>query len=159
MWFNKKKKVLSIENKVQVTPFKPLDYHPKIIVAWIKAIEGNQDIIKWLKDNGYEELVVASSAILLNNDARDWLMKNGYPHLMAMINASEGIVSAQLWLKKHKFELLYHISMAIENEKESWDWISKNATVDIFMLAQTIKRIKDKIEENHNDIHSFNKDL
>lgn len=162
MWFKRKKEKEAEKNTVQkpiITPLKPLAYPPKIILAWSKAIEGNQEIIKWLKENGYHELVVASSAILLNNDARDWLMKNGYPHLMAMINASEGKISAQKWLKANKFELLFHIAMAVENEKESWFWLKKHSSIDIVILAQTIKKIKDKIEENHNDIHSFNKDL
>ena len=49
--------------------------------------------------------------------------------------------------------------MAVEDEKESWLWLKNNSTIDIFMLTQTIKKIKDKIDENHNDIHSFNKDI
>ncbi|MBI1836268.1 MAG: hypothetical protein HYR91_03275 [Flavobacteriia bacterium] len=158
-WFNKKKKTSNTTGKVVKTALKPLDYHPKIILAWIKAIEGNEKVIHWLNTNGYPELVIASSAILLNNEARDWLMKNGYPHLMAMINAAEGISSAQSWLKKHKFELLFHIAMAVEDENNSWIWLRTKASPDIFMLAQAIKKVKDKIEENHNDIHSFGKDL
>lgn len=160
MWFKRKK---NTENnsvkKPIITPLKPLAYPPKIILAWAKAIEGNKEITKWLSENGYHELVIAAAAIALDDEARNWLMKNGYPHIMAMINAAEGIESAQNWLKSNKFELLYHIAMAVEDEKESWLWIKNNSTIDIFMLTQTIKKIKDKIDENHNDIHSFNKDI
>lgn len=138
---------------------KVLNYHPKIILAWAKAIEGNDELGKWLNENGYKELVIATAAIKLNTEARDWLMENGYPHLMAMINAAEGIESAQKWLLKNKYTLLYHIAMAVEDEKESWIWLKKQATPDVIILAQNIKIVKDKIDENHNDIHSFRKDL
>ena len=159
-WFSRKKKTPSTDfNSGPVKAMmKPLNYHPKIVLAWAKAIDGNKDLLKWLKSNGYPELVFASSAIHLKNDARDWLMENGYPHLMAMINAAEGNEKAQNWLKKHNLDLLYHIAMAVEHENSSWIWLKKNSTPDIFILAQTITKVKDNIEEKHNDIHSFGDD-
>jgi hypothetical protein len=48
---------------------------------------------------------------------------------------------------------------AIEGEAPSWQWLGSNATPDLFILTQTIKKVKDQIEENHNDIHTFRKDL
>lgn len=161
-WFNKKKKSSEGQAFDPTTPFKatvkPLDYHPKIVLAWAKAIEGNKEITKWLQTNGYPELVYASSAIHLKNDARDWLMLNGYPQLMAMIHAAEGDEKAQAWLKKHNFELLYHIAMTVEHDRESLLWLRKNSSADILILTQTIQKVKDKIEEKHNDIHSFGDD-
>jgi len=155
-WFRKKRKYSTEDlTKAEV---KPIDYPAKIILAWGKAIQGNDDILFWLKDNGYPELVMATYAIYLKEDARVWLQKNGYPHLMAMINAAEGNESAQKWLLTHNYELLYHIAMAVEAEKDSFDWLGKNAPVDIFLLAKSIKIVKDKIEENHNDIHTFRRD-
>jgi len=154
-WFKKKVKSSNIE-KVE---FKPIDYPAKIILAWCKAIDRNTDILQWLKENGYQELVMATYAIYLREDARVWLQKNGYTHLMAMINAAEGNEPAQKWLLRNNFETLYHIAMAVESEMESFDWLGKNAPADIFLLAQTIKKVKDQIEENHNDVHSFRKDI
>ena len=159
-WFKKKKdnetkKEAPLEENI--IPMQPMNYHPKIILAWIKAIEGDQEFLDWLTNNGYPELTIACSAIHLRDDARAWLMKNGFQHLMAMINAAEGSEKAQKWLLLNKLDTLYHIAMAIENEKESWFWLKENATQDIFILAQVIKRIKDGIEERHNDIHSFGK--
>ena len=49
--------------------------------------------------------------------------------------------------------------MVAEHENDSMIWLRKNATPDIFLLAKAIRQVKDKIEENHNDIHSFGKDL
>ena len=105
------------------------------------------------------ELFMATYAIYLKEEARDWLQQNGYAHLMAFINAAEGNESAQKWLQVHQFDLLYHMALAIESEEESWAWLRHHSSQDIFLLTTIIKQVKDKIEENHNDIHSFRKDL
>jgi hypothetical protein len=159
-WFKKKEKALpkKVED-VQMVHIKPIDYHPKIILAWAKAIEGNDDLMLWLKDNGYPELTMATYAIYLKEEARDWLTKNGYPHLMAMIHGAEGNEMAQKWLLAHDFMILYHMALAIEDEEESWVWLGKNVSPDMFILTQSIKKVKDQIEENHNDVHSFRKDI
>lgn len=158
VFFRKKKKKQSTDSTFQKVVVKPLEYHPKIILAWAKAIEGNKEFSVWLKENNYTELVFAASAIWLKQEARDWLMQNGYPHLMAMINGAEGDEKAQKWLLKNGFEILYHIALAVENEQDSWKWLNLYTTPDIFILAKTIKKVKDDIEENHNDIHSFGRD-
>lgn len=156
-WFKRKKREI-IARELSKTPLKRIDYPAKILIAWSKAIEGNEDFLNWLKDNDYEELHMATYAILLKEEARNWLQENGYAHLLAMINAAEGNESAQKWLLVHDFETLYHIAMAVESEQSSWEWIGKNAPADVFILAKSIKKVKDDIEENHNDIHSFRKD-
>lgn len=157
-WFKKKKREI-VASELSSTPLKRIDYPAKIIVAWSKAIEGNDEIMLWLKENGYMELFMATYAIYLKEEARNWLQENGYAHLLAMINAAEGNESAQKWLLVHDFEILYHIAMAVEDEHSSFEWLGKNAPADIFILTKTIKKIKDQIEENHNDVHSFRTDL
>ena len=157
-WFKKKKRKI-ITKDLSATPLKRIDYPAKIIVAWSKAIEGNDDIMRWLKENGYEELVMATYAIYLKDEARNWLQHNGFAHLLAMINAAEGNESAQKWLQVHHFEILYHIALFVEADEISQQWIIKNAPADIYMLALSIKKIKDQIEENHNDIHTFRQDF
>jgi hypothetical protein len=113
----------------------------------------------WLKDNGYPELTMATYAIYLKDEAREWLVKNGYPHLMAMIHGAEGNETAQKWLLAHDFMILYHMALAIEDEEESWVWLGQHVSPDMFILTRTIKKVKDMIEENHNDVHSFRKDI
>ena len=157
-WFKKKKREI-IADELSKTPLQRIDYPAKIIVAWSKAIEGSDEFVLWLNDNGYKELAMATYAIYLKDEARDWLQNNGYAHLLAMINAAEGNESAQKWLLVHNFEVLYHIAMAVEDEQDSFKWLGQNAPADIFILTQSIKRIKDQIEENHNDIHTFRQDL
>jgi hypothetical protein len=158
-WFKSKKKSKEkVTEAVEVIPMKPMNYHPKIILAWAKAVDGNVEIATWLTDNGFQELTIACSAIRLKDEARTWLMQNGYPHLMAMINAAEGNTKAAKWLEINKMDLLFHISQAVEDNQKSWAWLKHNATQDLFILAQSIKIVKDKIEERHNDIHSFGGD-
>ena len=137
---------------------KSIQYEAKIVLAWAKAIEGDQLIQLGLKEMGYPELFHATEAIYLRQNSRDWLIENGFAHLMAMINAAEGLVPAQKWLLENKFDLLYHIGRAVDHEEDSWTWLAKNASPDLFILAKSIQFIKDKIEENHNDIHSFGRD-
>ncbi len=157
-WFKKKKREI-VASELSKTPLQRIDYPAKIIVAWSKAVEGNDDIMSWLKDNGYKELFMATYAIYLKEEARQWLQDNGYAHLLAMINAAEGNESAQQWLLVHDFEILYHVAMMVEHEEESTRWLIANAPADIYMLAQSIQKVKDQIEENHNDIHTFRQDL
>lgn len=154
-WFKKNKTKQISVNDIQKVVMKPINYPPKIILAWAKAIEGNEEIAKFLADNGYLELNMASAAIFLKPEARTWLMQNAYPHLMAMIHAAEGDQKALKWLRMNGFDLLAAIALAVEGENEAWDWLKNNATQDLFILAQSIKKVKDQIEENHNDVHSF----
>lgn len=157
-WFRKKDKSNRVVGQQAIVPMKTIDYPPKIILAWAKAVEGNDEIVVWLKENGFEELAMATYAIYLKEPARDWLTKNGYPQLMAFINAAEGNVKAQRWLLLHDFEMLHYMSLAIDDDQDAWKWLGENVTADLFLLAQSIKKVKDKIEEKHNDVHSFGKD-
>jgi hypothetical protein len=147
------------DQKPDIVSLKPLSYAPEIILAWAKAIEGNVTLQNWLLENGYSELYFSVFAIYLKDEPRDWLVKNGYAHLMAMINACEGNPNAGKWLLNNNFPLLYHISKAVDHEEESWIWLRANSSIDIFELTKSIQLVKDQIEENHNDIHSINKDF
>jgi hypothetical protein len=155
MWNFFKRKKNEFKAKRQKVAMNPLEYSPKIILAWAKAIDGHENIREWLAKNGYEELAVSCWAIRLKNDARDWLMENGFPHLMAMINAAEGNEQARDWLKKHGFTMLYNLGLAGDGEQEGFAWLKQHCTPDLFILAQTIRKVKDQIEERHNDVHSF----
>jgi hypothetical protein len=136
-----------------------LDYPPKIMLAWIKTLEGHKDLGLWLLDNGYPEIYHTTQAILLKEEARSWLTNNGFPHLLAMVNAAEGNENAQRWLQLHGFEVLYQLAMAVEGEMNSFAWLKAHTDQFLFELAKAIKHVKDKIEFNHNDMYSFGKDI
>ncbi len=127
-------------------------------MAWIKGLEGHNELELFLYENGYEEIFFLNQALKLKPEARDWLMNNGYPHLMAFVNAAEGNETALKWLEKHHFLFLYHAALAIEDEHESFKWLNINSDEFRFGLIKTIKQLKDKIEFNHNSIYT-RKDL
>ena len=160
-WFKKSKKPkekVSMEENPSKVSLRPVQYSNMVILAWAKAVDGNIEIQKWLVENDYEELVHASYAIRLKEDSRTWLMDNGYAHLMAMINGCEGNANAQKWLLDYGFLNLYHVARAIDYEQDSWKWLAKKKLSQLAILVKSIQRVKDKIEETHNDIHSMNKD-
>ena len=154
---NKKKKEKKELEKTKV-PLRPINYSNMVILAWAKAVEGNIELQKWLKENGYEELVHATYAIKLKEESREWLMDNGYAHLMAMINGCEGNVNAQNWLLDYGLNNLYHVARAVDHEQDSWKWLVMKKRTQLAILAKCIQKVKDDIEECHNDIHSMNKD-
>jgi hypothetical protein len=47
------------------------------------------------------------------------------------------------------------MALAIDGESEGWEWLNKNNLPELFALSQVLKSIKDKIEDRHNDAHSF----
>ena len=136
-----------------------LSYPSLVILAWAKAVDGHATLHNWLHENGYPELWMATQAIRLHDPARQWLLKNGYPELMAMISAAEGDEKAQKWLQQFGYDVLYHIAMAVEHEQGSWFWLRKNTSPELIILAKSIQVVKDRIEENHNDVHAIHKDL
>ncbi len=156
--FEKETKQKTSELKKSVIDYAHLNYPPKILLAWIKAIEGNKDLELYLLDNGWEELFYLNQAMKLKDEARNWLLVNGFPHLLAFVNASEGNESAQKWLQVHGFETLFHTALAIEGENLSYAWLKSNTNELIFGIASTYKKMKDTIEFNHNDMYSIGKD-
>ncbi|MEY4217072.1 MAG: hypothetical protein RLZZ68_1528 [Bacteroidota bacterium] len=138
---------------------KPINYPTSIVLLWAKAIEGNQEVQLFLLKEGFPELFHATNAIFLVQDSRDWLMQNGYAHLMAMINTCEGLQTAGEWLLKNNMHLLYHMGRSVDHEADSMQWMVANASQDLVILARAIQYKKDQIEENHNDLHTFGKDL
>lgn len=135
------------KNEEKSVAIQPFSYHPKIILAWAKGLEGNTDLLRYLKENGYEELVYASRAIHGKESARSWLMKNGYPHITAMINAYEKDDQALEWLKKNRFALFYNMARAIKDEDEGFQWINKNSTQEIYLLTKVIKHVKEERDD------------
>lgn len=139
----KKKKATQVKN-IAIRPF---EYHPKIILAWAKGIEGNADLLKYLNENGFEELVQAARAIHGKERARSWLLENGYPQVTAFIRAYEKDPQALNWLMSHKFELFYFMALAVRDEDEGFVWINKNSTQEFFLLTKVIKHIKEERDE------------
>lgn len=129
------------------------DYHPKILLAWAKAIEGNEDLLQYLWDHGYPELVMTKHALYLKKYARDWLMENGYAHFMALVRAAEGEEKALQWLVDHKLFLFYNMALAIDGYNDGFKWINLHSTQEVFYLTRIMKSVKDEIEHDNNEFH------
>ena len=156
MFFKRNKKPKTPTQKLVV---KPVDYPPKVLLAWSKSIEGDHTFTAWLTQHGFQELAIATYAIYLKDDARTWLAENGYPHLLAMINGAERDEKAKKWLKQFGFDLLYHMAEAIDDDLSSMQWLKLNTGPEVLIITTAIKKIKDQIEDNHKNIHYFGKDL
>lgn len=152
----KKKKQKSATPKV--APVKNRTYPDKVILAWAEAVIGNKKIQDWLVSNGYEELHIFVFALHNKEDARIWLLENGFAHLMAMINCAEGNDNAFNWLENHGFETLKYVGIAGDGRKEGYLWLKRFNLDQWIHLAQNIQKVKDQLEETHNDIHSFGND-
>ncbi|MFK8038697.1 MAG: hypothetical protein AB8B74_10440, partial [Crocinitomicaceae bacterium] len=118
--FGKKKKPKKIEGIVKL---QPLDFPPKVIHVWSKAIEGDKQCLEILLKSEYKPLGLFVYALHLKDDAREWLLHNGYAHLMAMINGIEGNAYAINWLAQHNFQILMHMALSADGDKESFDWL------------------------------------
>ena len=145
-----KKKKAEIE---KIGNLKELNYPVKILVAWGEAISGNAKIRDFLSQNGYPELGIFVFALNNKDDAREWLMKNGYAHLMAMINGGEGNNNAIKWLKKNGYHILANMALFIDREDSGFEWLIKNDYKVFAFLAQKMRIVKDKINDNNVDPH------
>lgn len=128
-------------------------YPAKILIAWSEAINGHKGIREWLMANGYPELGLFVFALHNQQEARSWLMDNGHPHLMALISGAEGNASALAWLKKFGFDLLEKAARAADNDDEALHWLLEQNEKELAMIAQRMRRVKNEIEANNNDVH------
>lgn len=134
-----RKKVKTAGTDPKYVKIQPLEYPPKIILAWNECLKGNVDITNWLLENGYRELVIAASVIHGENSGEQWLMKNGFPHLLAFAHAMEEDEEALRWLEVNKFEKLRRIALAATYENWAWDWVLANCTEDLILLCKTLR--------------------
>jgi hypothetical protein len=133
-------------------------YPAKILVAWAEAIGGNKDIREWLMANGYPELGLFVFALHNQEEARQWLLDKGHPHLMALINGAEGNPSALAWLKKFDFDFLEKMARAADNDDAALHWLLENGEQELATVAQRMRKVKNEIERNNNDMHRMSSD-
>jgi len=136
---------------------KSFEYPIKILVLWGEAIGGNEEAIRWLIANGYNELGLFVYALRNIDKPREWLLKNGYPHLMALINGAEGKKDAVNWLLKNGFPLLSKVALAADGDVQAMNWLLENDKL-FGILAVKIKKVKDQIDFDNSWYYSINSD-
>lgn len=139
----------------KITTILKTSYPAKILLAWAEAIGGNKEIREWLSSNGYQELSVFVFALNNKEDAKKWLMHNGYQHLAATIAGSEGKSDAIEWLKKYHFDVLAHVGMSGDGHDSSFRWLVKNSHREMAIVSKRIQDVKDRIEQDNNDVHKI----
>jgi hypothetical protein len=149
---NKKK---SNDLPVPSVPLQDLTYNGKILLAWGEAISGNREIRDWLIKNGYPELGLFVFALHNKDNARNWLMENGFAHLFALINGAEGNIEALRWLHLNGFDALEAMARAGDGDLDAFEWLRQHGYADLAVIAARIKKVKQEIEENNNDIHKI----
>lgn len=137
---------------------RPLEYSPKILLAWSEAIAGNGKIRDWLIKNGFRELGLFAFALRNNDEARNWLMENGYPHLVAMINGVEGNEVALKWLLRNNLPIMGEMAKAGDGDAEALKWLLQNGYREFALIAKKIQIVKDEIERDNNDFHKISRD-
>ena len=83
-----------------------LDYDPKVLMAFLKSLEGDRKFSDFLMNNGYRELEALASAIHSNEAALQWLLENGYPEFAILSNAIDNEDAAIEWLEKYNCKFL-----------------------------------------------------
>lgn len=129
-------------------------YPTKVLIAWGECISGNNEITKWLMQNGYKELGIFRYALHNQDESREWLMKNGHPELMAVINGAEGNPQALMWLEKHGFSVLAHVARVGDGDQKSFQWLKINQP-ELAMIGKKIQIVKDEIQANNEDVHKI----
>lgn len=131
------------------------EYPSKIMIAWREAIGGNRELRDWLTSNGYPELGIFVFALHNKDDARNWLIANGHPHLMALVNGAEGNPNALLWLKKYGFDVLEKMARGADNDDNAVAWLVTKGFGDMAGIAMRMRRVKNQIEADNNDVHKI----
>ena len=107
-----------------------LDYDPKVLMAFLKSLEGDRKFSDFLMNNGYRELEALSSAIHSNEAALQWLLDNGYPEFAVLSNAIDNEDAAIAWLDKYHCTFLATFAAACRKEDAAIKWFVDNVYGD-----------------------------
>jgi len=150
-----KRNKIANKKKINKASLKPINYPPKILLAWGEVISGNSKIRDWMMKNGYPELGIFYHALRNDVKAKEWLMKNGYPHLLAMISGGEGDQIALKWLEQFDFFILKHMAMAIDGHSGAKNWLMNHDKI-YAGLALKMEIVKNEIDLKNNSPHTIN---
>jgi len=129
------------------------EYPVKILLLLELAIDGKEEPLFWLMDNGYPELGAFANAIRRDKTAYEWLLDNGYPDLAALTDAIEDDFEAYKWLKKHDRNFYIILSDAVQPKEYAMKYL-KEYNLNIFIrLCIKIKEVKDQQANDAWDYH------
>lgn len=120
-------------------------YDVKILLALMKAIQGEKDFFKWLLENGYPELSAFSGAVRGDRDALKWLFLHGYQWLGIIVNAIDGMDQARVWLSKAMHPVNLMFAMACCDDENAVKWLQQRNLVIFLMMAREVHDVSDQL--------------
>lgn len=119
-------------------------YYPaKIWLAFGESVNGNEEILNWLMDNGYPELAALAQAVRGSEQATDWLLSQKYYHLAALDAAIDEDMRAYEWLNRHRHFFLIIFADACRGKPAAIRWFTDRGLEGILNIAVTIKKLRD----------------
>ena len=132
-----------------------LDYDPKVLMAFLKSLEGDRRFSDFLMNNGYRELEALSSAIHSNEAALQWLLDNGYPEFAILSNAIDNEDAAIAWLDKYNCTFLATFAAACRKETAAIQWFADHDLRLFIMIINEIHHILLYQSWDASDFHKF----
>lgn len=131
------------------------EYPPKILVAFGEAIDQNDQIHKWLLNNGYPELAALAFCLRGSHEAMEWLQNNKFQHFVAFHYAVYDDDEARKWLAVYKFNTLARLADATNGYKPAMEYFRRKKLNIFIRLAIKIKQLKDQVIFDKNDYHKM----
>ena len=132
-----------------------LDYDPKVLMAFLKSLEGDRKFSDFLMNNGFRELEALSSAIHSNEAALQWLLDNGYPEFAVLSNAIDNEDAAIAWLDKYHCTFLATFAAACRKEDAAIKWFVDNDLRLFILIINEIHHILLYQSWDSSDFHKF----
>lgn len=120
-------------------------YDVKILLALLKAIQGDKTFFTWLMENGYAELAAFSGAIRGDRDALRWLFQHGYQWLGIIVNAIDGMDKARVWLSKAMHPVNLMFAMACCEDENAIKWLRERDLAIFLMMAREVHDVSEQL--------------
>lgn len=132
-----------------------LDYDPKVLMAFLKSLEGDRKFSDFLMNNGFQELEALASAIHSNEAALHWLLENGYPEFAVLSNAIDNEENAIAWLERYNCAFLSRFAAACRKEQDAIQWFVDNDLRLFILIIDCIHHILLYQSWDASDFHKF----
>ena len=113
------------------------EYPTNVLLGFCETFKGNEEIHRFLTENGYAELAALSSAIRGSEEAFDILFKT-HPELAALDSAIDNQPQAYLWLKRFNLDFYIIFADACRKKPDALAWLTNNNQELFLRLANII---------------------
>ena len=129
-------------------------YPAKIFLAWAEAIEGNQEFVQFLMQNGYPELICVIDFLWGSTKAGQWFMVHNMPEWRAFSEyVGDENKEARQWLLNNNFDHLVLVGDAIYNKPGALQVLEKKGLPELVIIAQRLNKLLYLIEFDTNLVY------